>query len=147
MFRIGCGAGFSADRLEPALALAEHGQLNFIVFECIGERTLAFGQRDRMRDPSAGYNALLKQRMRAVLPVCAKSGTRIMTNMGVANPRAAAEATIPIARELGLTGLRVAFVEGDDVTALLPPRYQVVGRGDHRRCRASGSGSERLSGD
>ena len=121
MFRIGCGAGFSADRLEPALALAEHGQLNFIVFECIGERTLAFGQRDRRRDPSAGYNALLKQRMRAVLPVCAKSGTRIMTNMGVANPRAAAEATIPIARELGLTGLRVAYVEGDDVAALLPP--------------------------
>ncbi|MYE20131.1 MAG: DUF1446 domain-containing protein, partial [Rhodospirillales bacterium] len=46
-FRIGCGAGFSADRLDPAVELALHGALDVLVFECVGERTLAFGHRDR----------------------------------------------------------------------------------------------------
>ncbi|MGH6912290.1 MAG: acyclic terpene utilization AtuA family protein, partial [Geminicoccales bacterium] len=66
--RLGTGAGFSADRLDPALDLVRHGRLDAIVFECIGERTLAFGHRDRMANPQAGYNALLERRMRAMLP-------------------------------------------------------------------------------
>ena len=61
-----------------------------IVFECIGERTLAFGHRDRMADPQAGYNPLLERRLRAVLPLCVAHGTRLITNMGVANPQGAA---------------------------------------------------------
>jgi acyclic terpene utilization AtuA family protein len=51
--RLGTGAGFSADRLDPAVELIAKGQLDVIVFECIGERTLAFGHRDRMADPEA----------------------------------------------------------------------------------------------
>ena len=119
--RIGCGAGFSADRLDPAEDLAERGQLDGLVFECVGERTLAFGHRDRMRDPSQGYNPWLERRMRAVLKPCAEHGTTIVTNMGVANPAEAARRTVAVARELGLTGLKVAAVEGDDVTQLMQP--------------------------
>ena len=117
--RIGCGAGFSADRLDPAVDLAERGELDALVFECVGERTLAFGHRDRMRDPAAGYNPWLERRLRAVLPACVRNGTVIVTNMGVANPRAAAERTVAVARSLGLGGLKVAAVTGDDVTHLL----------------------------
>jgi acyclic terpene utilization AtuA family protein len=118
-FRVGTGAGFSADRLEPALELVEKGRLDVIVFECIGERTLAFGHRDRMADPAAGYNPLLERRMRAVLPLCAEHGTRLVTNMGVANPSGAAERTAEVARGLGLGSLRIAALEGDDVSALI----------------------------
>jgi hypothetical protein len=125
MFRIGCGAGFSSDRLEPAVDLVERGNLNCIVFECVGERTLAFGHRDRMRDPAKGYNSLLEHRMRKILPVSGHRGTQVVTNMGVANPRAAAEVTARIARELGLKGLRIACVEGDDVTAMLGPETKL----------------------
>lgn len=117
--RLGCGAGFSSDRLGPAIDLAQRGALDFLVFECIGERTMAFGHRDRMLDPARGYNPQLKARMRGVLAHCHANGTRIVTNMGVANPRAAALLVIDIARELGLTGLKVACVEGDDVTHLI----------------------------
>ena len=119
--RIGTGAGFSADRLDPAVDLVARGRLDYIVFECVGERTLAFGHRDRMRDASAGYNKLLAPRFRAILPLCRQHGTRVVTNMGAANPRAAAERTVALARELGLHGLRVACVEGDDVTARIGP--------------------------
>jgi len=120
-FRIGTGAGFSADRLEPAVDLVERGRLDAIVLECLGERTVAFAHRDRMADPRRGYNALLDRRMRALLPACRKAGTVMITNMGAANPRAAAERTLAIARELGLAGLKVACIEGDDVSALVPP--------------------------
>src|SRR5918995_518278 len=118
-FRLGTGAGFSADRLDPAVELAAKGELDAIVFECIGERTLAFGHRDRMADPAAGYNPMLERRLRAVLPLCVEHGTRLITNMGVANPRGAAEKAAAVARELGLKGLRIAALEGDDVSALL----------------------------
>ena len=120
-FRIGTGAGFSADRLEPAVDLVERGALDAIVLECLGERTVAFAHRDRMADPKRGYNAHLERRMRALLPACRKAGTVMITNMGAANPRAAAERTLATARELGLRGLKVACIEGDDVSALVPP--------------------------
>ena len=86
----------------PALDLVARGELDVIVFECIGERTLAFGHRDRMADPRAGYNALLERRLRAVLPACVAHGTRLVTNMGVANPRRGGAHGRAVARELGL---------------------------------------------
>ncbi len=119
--RIGTGAGFSSDRLDPAVDLVERGALDAIVFECIGERTLAFGHRDRRADPTRGYNPLLERRMRAVLLAARRNGTRIVTNMGVANPIAAAERTVECARALGLRGLRVAAVTGDDVSDRFGP--------------------------
>ena len=120
-FRIGCGAGFSSDRLDPAVDLARRGSLDVLVFECIGERTLAFGHRDMRADPSRGYNPLLERRMRAILPFTHSAGTRVVTNMGVANPVAAAERTVEVARELGLDGLVVAALLGDDVSEVLGP--------------------------
>jgi hypothetical protein len=119
-FSIGTGAGFAADRLDPAVDLAKRGKLDVMVLECLGERTVAFAHRDRMANPARGYNMHLDRRMRALLPACREAGTVIVTNMGAANPRAAAERTRHIARELGLKGLKIACIEGDDVTARLP---------------------------
>jgi len=117
--RLGTGAGFSADRLDPACELVKKGNLDFIIFECIGERTLAFGHRDRRRNPNKGYNALLERRFEAILPLCADYNTCVITNMGVANPQAAAQHTLDIARKSGLTPFKVAYVEGDEVTSLI----------------------------
>ncbi|MFN3744124.1 MAG: acyclic terpene utilization AtuA family protein [Hyphomicrobiaceae bacterium] len=121
MLRLGCGAGFSSDRLEPAIDLAEKGALDYLVFETIGERTLAFGHRDRQLDPKRGYNPQLAARMRGVLGHCKRNGTRIVTNMGVANVAAAAEVVAEVARAEGLSGVTVAAIEGDDVSDLIGP--------------------------
>lgn len=115
--RIGAGAGYSGDRIEPAVELAEHGRLDYLVFECLAERTIALAQQARRRDPRLGYDPLLAERMRAVLPACRRAGTVIVSNMGAANPVAAAELIRTIAGELGLKGLKIAAVTGDDVTA------------------------------
>ena len=113
--RIGSGAGYSGDRIEPAIELAEKGDIQFLVFECLGERTVALAQQARMKDPEAGYDPLLEERMRAVLPLCVAKGIKIVTNMGAAHPEAAARKTAEIARSLGLRGLKIAAVLGDDV--------------------------------
>jgi hypothetical protein len=113
--RIGSGAGYSGDRIEPAVELAEKGDIQYLVFECLGERTVALAQQARMKDPEGGYDPLLEARMRAVLPICAAKNITIVTNMGAANPLAAARKTAEIASTMGLRSLKIAAVIGDDV--------------------------------
>jgi hypothetical protein len=132
--RIGCGAGYSGDRIEPAVELAERGDLHYLVFECLAERTIALAQQAKARDPQAGYDPLLLDRMAAVLPACVRRGVRVITNMGAANPRAAAAAVRDLARSLGLNRLRIAAVTGDDV-------LDVVRRGDFALLETGGSSS------
>lgn len=113
--RLGSGAGYSGDRIEPAVELAEKGDIQYLCFECLAERTIAIAQQAKMKDPSQGYDALLAARMEAVLPICHKKGIKIITNMGAANPRAGAAKIKQIAQKLNLSGLKIAAVSGDDV--------------------------------
>ncbi len=86
------------------------------VFPALREkRTVALAQQARMKNPDGGYDPLLEERMRAVLPACASKGIKIVTNMGAANPVAASRKTAEIARSLGLSSLKIAAVIGDDV--------------------------------
>src|ERR1700759_5725549 len=112
--RIGSGAGYSGDRIEPAVELAEKGDIQYLVFECLGERTVALAQQARLKNPGSGFDPLLEERMRSVLPICAAKGIKIVTNMGAANPLAAARKTASLAKSMGLA-LKVAAVVGDDV--------------------------------
>lgn len=114
-FRIGAGAGYAGDRIDPAQALAERGELDVLVFECLAERTIALAQLRRITDPEHGYDPLLQARMRAVLPACVRQGVTLISNMGAAHPLAAGTAVLAVARELGLPRLRVAVLTGDDV--------------------------------
>jgi hypothetical protein len=119
LIRIGAGAGYAGDRIEPAVELAEKGRLDYLVFECLAERTIALAQLQKAKDPDAGYDPLLGERMQAVLAACRSRGTRIVTNAGAANPAAAARRVLEVARALGLAGTRIAVVTGDDVLGLL----------------------------
>jgi hypothetical protein len=117
--RIGAGAGFSGDRIEPAVELAQFGNLDYLVFECLAERTIALAQARRIENPLAGFDPMLEDRMRAVLPICARNRVKIITSMGAANPEAAASFVAQLANEMGLLGLKIAAVTGDDVLDLI----------------------------
>ncbi|MCP1507946.1 hypothetical protein J2Y83_003919 [Pseudomonas marginalis] len=129
--RIGSGAGYSGDRIEPAVELAELGDLDYLVFECLAERTIALAQQARISDPQGGYDPLLSERMRRVLPFVGehegRRRLRVITNMGAANPVSAAREVRRIASELGLA-LKVVAVVGDDVLDVLRPE-QVLDNG------------------
>jgi len=118
-FRIGAGAGYSGDRIPPAVELAEKGALDYLVFECLAERTIALAQLQRSQHARLGFDPLLAARMLAVLPACVAQGIKIISNMGAANPLAAGHEVIRVARQLGIQKLTVAVVLGDDVLAQL----------------------------
>ena len=117
--RIGCGAGYAGDRWEPALECVERGDIDYLVYETLAERTIALGQLEKLRDPARGYNPMLEARLALVLKPALARGVRIVSNMGAANPRAAGAAVLRVARELGIPKLKVAIVLGDDVTELV----------------------------
>src|SRR3954469_14914035 len=123
--RIGCGAGFQGDRLEPALVLADRGKLDYLMLECLAERTIALAQLRRLNDPASGYDPLLERRMTGLLPLIKQNGVRVVTNMGAANPLAGAAAIITLAKKLGLK-VGVAALTGDYVLDLLVAKHKVA---------------------
>jgi hypothetical protein len=122
--RIGCGAGFAGDRLEPALVLVERGEIDYLMLECLAERTIAIAQKDRLADPSRGYDGMLLRRMEMLLPALLARGVRLVTNAGAANPLAGAEAVAALAGRLGLAP-RIVAVLGDDVLDHMTPDLQL----------------------
>lgn len=112
--RIGCGAGFSGDRIEPAVVLAERAGLDYLVLECLAERTIALAQKRKLEDPSLGYDPLLERRITALLPHLIRNNTRLITNMGAANPLEGAKMIVEIAKKQNQK-IKVAAVTGDDV--------------------------------
>src|SRR5690606_33166797 len=109
--RIGSGAAWWGDRVEPARLNAERGELDYLCFETMAEATVSAAQVRARRDPTfPGYDTYLDDRMRAVLPACMRRGTRIVSNQGWIDPDAAAQRVVHWLRELGFPGVKVAAV-------------------------------------
>jgi hypothetical protein len=123
--RIGCGAGFSGDRIEPALVLAENGALDYLVLECLAERTIGLAQKRKMLDATKGYDPLLEKRITTLLPHLQQNKVRLITNMGAANPIAAAKKIIEIATQQNVK-LKVAAITGDDVLSIIEQQGSVI---------------------
>lgn len=121
--RIGSGAGYAGDRIEPAVELMEKGNLDYIIFECLAERTIAIGQMDKLKNPKKGYNQLLEYRMEKILPILKKNNIKVITNMGSANPVEAANVTAKLAHEANLSDIKIACVTGDDILSDIADYY------------------------
>ena len=126
--RIGAGAGFQGDRFEPAIILAEQGNLDYLVLECLAERTIALTQKNKLDNPTLGFDPFLQRRIEPLLPLIKKRGIRLITNMGAANPDAAGRVIIEIARQQGIS-IKVAVVSGDDVLTRLAPDLPIIETG------------------
>lgn len=113
--RLGAGSGFWGDAMDPAMELLERGDPDYLCFDFLAELTMALLQRQKQKNPQAGYIPDAVQTMKAMLPLAREKGARLISNGGGVNPRAGAERIVADARELGLKGTRVALVEGDDL--------------------------------
>lgn len=127
--RIGEGAGGTDAWIRPARDLALRGELDYLTFECLAERTIALAQTERLHRPERGFDRLLERRFEAVLGPCLERGTRIVTNMGAANPPGAGQAALGVARRLGLPAFTLAIVRGDDVLGTLDPELRLAETG------------------
>lgn len=129
--RIGSGAGYGGDRIEPAIELIERGDLDYIIFECLAERTISLAQKAKHKNPELGYNDLFEYRFDKILDALKNHKVKVITNMGAANPESAAKLCAVMATEKGLKNLKIAYVKGDDIGDRLEKylNYQVLETG------------------
>jgi hypothetical protein len=136
VLNVGCGAGFSGDRLDapgPVVkTLIARGEPAAIIFETLAERTLAFAQLARRSNPDKGYEVLLERLLKPILADCLAHGITVVGNFGAANPRGAARAIAALAAELGLPEPRIAVLAGDDLTQRVGSQPELRGLlGEH----------------
>jgi hypothetical protein len=117
---VGCGAGFSGDRVDAGLpvvrTLIARGGPAAMIYENLAERTLAIQHLSKRSNPQLGYEPLLELQLRPVLADCLAHGITIVGNFGAANPDGAARLVQRLAQELGLPAPRIAVVRGDDLS-------------------------------
>lgn len=118
---VGCGAGFSGDRTDAAVPLVEallsYDAPRALMFETLGERTLAAAQLARLRDPEGGDEPLLEAFLSPILGECLRHGVTVLGNFGAANPDAARRRVSRLAHRLGVSDACIAVIQGDDVRA------------------------------
>ncbi|ASK21330.1 acyclic terpene utilization AtuA family protein [Halomonas sp. N3-2A] len=116
---VGCGAGFSGDRTDAARplvdALMSYDAPRALMFETLGERTLAAAQLRRIKDPDSGDEPLLEEFLSPVLSDCLANHITILGNFGAANPDAARRRIQQLAKRLGHSQACLATIQGDDV--------------------------------
>ncbi len=113
--RLGAGSGFWGDAIDPAMELLEQGKLDYLCFDFLAELTMALLQRQKLKNPALGYIPDAVQYMKAMMPAARANGTKLVSNGGGVNSRAAAQKIVEDARAMGLKGTKVALVEGDDM--------------------------------
>ncbi len=116
--RIAGGQGFYGDTPRAVDALLDEG-VDYLCLEALAELTLAILQKDRQRDEAGGYTRDLPLYLARALPAVAAGRTKVITNAGGINPTAAARAAIATAKQLGISGIKVATVLGDDLLGRL----------------------------
>ncbi|MEU5524624.1 acyclic terpene utilization AtuA family protein [Streptomyces sp. NPDC047860] len=117
--RIGNFSGFYGDRLDALREMLTGGEVDVLTGDYLAELTMLILARDRLKDPSAGYARTFLRQLEECLGHAHEKGVRIVTNAGGLNPGGLADAVRALAGRLGIP-VRVAHVEGDDLTARYP---------------------------
>jgi hypothetical protein len=118
--RIGNGQGFWGDNVDAGVELLRGGPIDYVGLDYLAEVTLSIMMRQKLRHPELGYATDFVDFIRRVLPEAQQRNVRILTNAGGLNPKACRARIFQVARELGLSGVRVGVVQGDDVLDQLP---------------------------
>ncbi|MET0624202.1 MAG: acyclic terpene utilization AtuA family protein [Pyrinomonadaceae bacterium] len=118
--RIACGQGFWGDMLDAPVRQVREGPIDYLMLDYLAEVTMSIMQKQRARDPGAGYARDFVPLMREILPDCVERDIRVTANAGGVNPGGCAEAVRGVARELGLAGrMKIGTVTGDDIMGRL----------------------------
>ncbi len=125
--RIAAGQGFWGDMPDAPVRQVEEGPIDYLMLDYLAEVTMSIMQKQRARDPSAGYARDFVPLMKQILPACVGKNIRVTANAGGVNVEGCATAVREAARELGLAGkFRIGIVTGDDI---MPRIDELLARG------------------
>ena len=126
LVRIANGQGFWGDSVDAPAWLVERGGIDYLTLDYLAEVTMSIMQRQKRKDPRAGYATDFVDLMKRVLRPCKEKGIRVIANAGGVNPAACRERVLETARALGVRA-KIATVEGDDI---LPRLDELLGAGE-----------------
>jgi hypothetical protein len=125
--RIAAGQGFWGDLLDAPVRQVESGPIDYLMLDYLAEVTMSIMQKQRSRDPRAGYARDFVPLMQQILPALIEGNIRVTANAGGVNVEGCAAAVRDVARQLGLAGkVRIGTVTGDDI---MPRIDELLSRG------------------
>src|ERR1044072_6967730 len=113
--RVASGQGFWGDLLTAPVEQVRGGQIDYLMLDYLAEVTMSILQKQRSRDPNAGYARDFVSLMREILPDCVEKNIKVLSNAGGVIVEGCAEALAETAKELSLPGVKIGIVTGDDI--------------------------------
>jgi hypothetical protein len=125
--RIAAGQGFWGDLLTAPIDQVRKGPIDYLMLDYLAEVTMSIVQKQRQRDPNAGYAKDFIDLMREILPDCMEKDIKVIANAGGVNVPGCAEALKGVVKEKGVAGkVRIGMIEGDDI---LPRLDELISNG------------------
>lgn len=122
--RVASGQGFWGDLLTAPIDQVTKGPIDYMMMDYLAEVTMSIMQKQKRKDPKLGYAKDLIPLMEQILPVCVRKNIRVITNGGGVNPKSCRDEIFSVARKLGIRGLRIGVVLGDDILGCLESLQQ-----------------------
>ncbi|MCS6873910.1 MAG: DUF1446 domain-containing protein [Pyrinomonadaceae bacterium] len=112
--RVASGQGFWGDLLTAPIDQVRKGPIDYLMLDYLAEVTMSIMQKQRSRNPEAGYARDFVDLMREILPDCVEKNIKVISNAGGVNVKGCAEAVKRVAQELGLQ-IKIGIISGDDI--------------------------------
>jgi len=114
IIRIGNGQGFWGDSIDAPVRLAKDGPLDYLTLDYLAEVTLSIMQRQKLKNPNAGYARDFLDLVENILPEIVDKGVKVITNAGGVNPQSCRSELIELAKSSGKK-IKIGVIQGDDI--------------------------------
>lgn len=121
---IGNGQGFWGDSIDAPVRLIEGGPLHYLTMDYLAEVTMSIMQRQKQRNPERGYATDFVHLMEQILPTVVERDIKVIASAGGVNAHACQQAVVEVAKKLGMHGVKIGIVEGDDILDRLPQLFE-----------------------
>ncbi|MFN0139466.1 MAG: acyclic terpene utilization AtuA family protein [Pyrinomonadaceae bacterium] len=114
--RVAGGQGFWGDLLTAPIDQVRKGPIDYLMLDYLAEVTMSIVQKQKARDPNAGYARDFVTLMQEILPDCVEKNIKVLSNAGGVNVEGCAAAIKQVAQNLGLQGaVKIGVITGDDI--------------------------------
>ena len=114
MIRIGNGQGFWGDSIDAPVRLAKDGPLDYLTLDYLAEVTLSIMQRQKLKNPNAGYARDFIDLVGRILPEIQNDGLKVITNAGGVNPNSCRDELLKLSKSTD-SPIKIGVIQGDDI--------------------------------
>jgi hypothetical protein len=115
IIKIASGQGFWGDMIDAPVNQASKGDIDYLMMDYLAEVTMSILQKQKLKNPAFGYARDIPPLMERLLPLLKEKKFKVITNGGGVNPLACRDAVFEVAKKLGISGLKIGVVMGDNI--------------------------------